>query len=205
MRHAVIVTLWGFGLLTAAGCGGGGGGGGSGGGGGNGASGGSGGSSVTSVNGAQPLATLSQAQMSQLCADISTYTARNISPDDNCKIGGLSGAVVAQNDGQMADSQLQAACSEVTGDCTSKPADAGAGSCDLGNLTTCAATATVSQFSACFADIIAAVKQFAGTIPACSALTAATVSTQGADLTATVNQPSCVQLEAACPDFKPSP
>ncbi|HTB57084.1 MAG TPA: hypothetical protein VLC06_04385 [Polyangia bacterium] len=153
---------------------------------------------MTSVSGSQPLATATAAQLAQLCADTIAYSMQIVSAADSCKLTGLNTAIAAGGTGSATDAQLQEDCSDASGHCLA-PGDAGAESCDLGDLSSCAPTATISEYTACITEEGATIKQAVGSFPACNAVTASSLSSVSSTLAAARAGPSCQKLAAACP------
>jgi hypothetical protein len=162
-----------------------------------------GGGSVTSVPGNTGLATLTPAQATQLCTDTGAYLARNITKADACKLAGFTTTVLAfAFDSTLTDTQLQATCTMAVDSCNSSAADGGTTTtCSIGDTSTCAATATVSQYSTCVTDAVAGEKATFAAIPACSSLTAALLSADGGTGGTTGQPASCATLMSACPNI----
>jgi hypothetical protein len=159
----------------------------------------SGGGSVTGLPASTGLMTLTPAQKTQLCNDVSAYVSRNISDADGCKLSGLIVALIAvSTEPTISDAQLQTACSDAVTSCNATPSQPG--ECTLGDTSTCSADATVADVSACISDDTAAVKSLIATVPACSALTKAWLETNANALGAAAPA-SCTALDAKCPDI----
>jgi hypothetical protein len=156
---------------------------------------------VTTVDGSTPLSTLTAGQAAQLCADTTAYERRFVSASDNCKIASVTQALQDEFRGiATTDAQLQASCASVYGSCPgSGSADGGTVQCQTAQLLTCAATATVDEYSACVADMTAGAVQEARAFPGCSALTGASVTTTTAGLMQAVDAPNCTKFFADCP------
>jgi hypothetical protein len=155
---------------------------------------------VTSVSASQPLNALTSAQIMQLCADVAAYVAQ-IPAADKCKIGGVSGAIIARDNGTATtDAQLQSACMSAVNLCPGNPQDGG--TCDIGDTSTCAATATVSEYTTCLSDLVTGTEQVASTLPTRSTLTASSVSAADSALAAAADPASCVKLMTDCPNLK---
>jgi len=189
---ATLPTATVCGSLTLAGCGGSGGGGGA-------ASGGF----STSVSGSAILGALSPTQQMQLCSDSVSYLSDTIEAPECKEVGFEVTEELASIDTTDTDSELQSACTSAYSSCLgSIGADGGAGSCDFSELTASNCTATVATLSACLTDIANAVAQEANTVPSCSAITRAGLSSaasiDGGEVTA--SSLNCAALEQMCPN-----
>jgi hypothetical protein len=163
---------------------------------------GGGGGSVTSIPGSTALNTLTPAQATQLCTDTSAYVSRSITKSDACKLAGFTTAALSAALGAVTtDQQAQAACQAAVDSCNNSSSDAGTtGTCSIGDTSTCVATATVSEYSTCISDDVTAVKGSFASIPACSALTIASLTSADAGTGGTTTTPaSCTKLSTDCP------
>jgi hypothetical protein len=155
-----------------------------------------GGGSVTGVAGNKTLMTLSSADAMQLCTDTGKYVGNNLSTADLCK---LTAILAAGFSGATTDADLQAACTTAFNSCTTSSAggDGGATQCTI-DTSSCNATVTVSQFSACITDDVSATKATLNALPSCSAVTIAGLNSDAG--TGSSNPPaSCATLMSACP------
>jgi hypothetical protein len=164
----------------------------------------SGGGSVTSIPGSTGLATLTPAQATQLCTDSTSYVSRSISKSDTCKLLGFTAAAIAVGFGAATtDQAVQQTCQASVDQCNNSSPDGGTtGTCSIGDTSTCAATATVSEYSTCISDDVTAVKGSLSSIPACSALTIASLTaTDGGTGGTTTTPASCTKLMTDCPNL----
>jgi len=158
---------------------------------------------VTSLPGSKTLATLSTADATQLCGDSVTYLIRNVSVAELCKRTGYDAAVFALETGAATtDAQIQMVCMTAVNQCPSPVPDGGAGTCSLGDTSSCATTATVDEYSLCISDATATLKAALPSFPTCSALTVASVAaTQTDGGSGTATPPSCTKLMTDCPNI----
>jgi hypothetical protein len=174
-------------------------------------SGGGGGGFSTSVPGGTKLSSLTTAQATQLCTDLTTYenTQSTTQTAEFCKPSGIDAAATAQasSSTMLSDPQLQAACTAGYSACTSLDGGIGGGAdCDsatfAGEPTTC--TSSVSDVQKCISDMNAANATYYGALPSCGALTAATLASAEAALNGDgggsnpVDPASCMPIEANC-------
>jgi len=158
----------------------------------------SGGGSVTGIPASTSLMTLTPAQKTQLCNDVSAYVSKNISDADGCKLSGLIVALLATaTDPNISDADLQSACSQAVTSCNSTPST---GECTLGDTSTCSADATIGDLNMCISDDTALLKSVIAKVPACSGITKAWLDAN-ANLLATPAPASCTSLDAKCPDL----
>ena len=156
---------------------------------------------MTSVPGSKSLATLTPADLTQICTDTGAYYSRNVTKADACKIAGFTAAaLVFAFNSAATDTDLQTACSDAVTSCNSSSADGGTTTtCSVGDTSTCAATATVDEYSKCVTDAVAAQKASFAAIPACSSITVASLSTDGGTGTTSNPPASCAMLMTDCP------
>jgi hypothetical protein len=153
---------------------------------------GGGGGTVTTVAGSRSLRTLTSAEATQVCSDAATYVNAHISVADQCKLLAAGLTTLA---GETTDANIRSACAAFYASCT---ASGPAQTCDPTQVSTCAASATVTELSTCLADRTAATEQVIEALPACDALTAASLSS----LNVTSAMPaSCTHLMMECPDI----
>lgn len=203
--------------LSASGCGGGSGGGsgsggtgggaagtggGTGGGGGMGGSAGPGGSgggaagSVTSINGSTPLNMLTADQKTQLCEqDVIAYYMAAITKANSCRWVALFDAASSSS---PTDAALQNNCTQRENVCN-QSSDAGPGKTTQCLPIPADCTATVAQYAACVADGAAVLNQSATSLPSCSALTRADITSIFNANDALNMPPACMPLATACP------
>jgi hypothetical protein len=135
---------------------------------------------------------LTSAETASICSDSEAYFNAHISVADQCKLLAVGLTTLATGG---TDASIQSTCTTFYTACTTGGPSQ---TCDTGQFATCAPTATVTEFSTCFADNTAATKVVIDGLPACSALTAASLST----LNLTIPPPaSCTTLLAECPDI----
>jgi hypothetical protein len=174
-------------------------------------SGGGGGGFSTSVPGGTKLSSLTTAQAAQLCTDLTTYESTQSATQtaDGCKQFGIDAAFEAQTSSSttLTDAQLQAACTAAYSNCTSM--DGGSGGQALCTSTTfagepTACTSSVSDVQKCISDMNSANATFYGALPACGALTTATLASAEATLngdggsSGPADPASCMPIEANC-------
>ena len=160
-----------------------------------------GGGSVTSVPGNTSLATLTPAQATQICTDSTAYASRSISKSDACKLVGFITVATGVAFGSVTTDQMaQTTCQAAVDSCNNSSSDAGAtGNCSIGDTSTCAATATVSEYSTCITDSVNATKSSLASIPACSSITLASLRADGGTGGTTTTPASCTKLTTDCP------
>jgi len=157
-----------------------------------------GGGSVTGLPASTGFMTLTPAQKTQLCSDVSAYVSRNISDADGCKLSGLIVALLAvATDPTITDADLQGSCTAAVSSCNMTPST---GECTLGDTSTCSADATIADLNKCISDDTAALKSLIATIPACGSLTKAWLDANANALGAAAPA-SCTALDAKCPDI----
>lgn len=154
---------------------------------------------ATRVDSNKALGMLSDAERTQLCDDVVTYTTATLVPDV-CRRAALTiTASMAQADSGLSDADLQSACASQYGAClaSSGGSDAGAPAsdaasmsgvhCDLSTLQpTC--SATVADYAACLTDIDAADSG----LPSCEAIARATLIDLASDAgLVAARPPSC--------------
>jgi len=144
---------------------------------------------------------LTPAQQTQLCTDVANYTVNNISKANLCKFGGVYVAVITYGvDPNTTDAALQSACSQAVTQCNSMPPDTSGTDCDFSGVATCSADATIGDFNSCASAQVTAESAAFASLPDCSAITGAWITTNG-DAVGTISEPaSCVSLDAKCPD-----
>jgi hypothetical protein len=168
---------------------------------GSGTSGASGGGGVTSISGSKSLASLSAAEATQLCNDTYAYFATAIPAANTCKWKGL---VFAASSSAPSQDVLQQNCSGQETTCQ-QDGNPWANNSGCNELPTSGCTSTVSDYSTCIADEVAAFIQTVNGFPSCSELTSPQASmvfdAEGAPAPA-----SCMSLDAACTGvYPPSP
>ena len=161
----------------------------------------SGGGSPTSLPPSTKLMTLTPAQQMQLCTDLTNYAVNNISKANACKFAGVFAAsFILASDPSTPDASLQSACSQAVSQCNSSPPDTSGSTCDFSGVSTCTADATIADFNACAKDTVSVENTAFGSLPACSAVTAAWLNANP-DPTGGVSEPAtCASLDAKCPD-----
>ena len=161
----------------------------------------SGGGTPTSLPPTTKLMTLTPAQQTQICNDLTKYEANNISKAGACKFAGIFAAsFILASDPSTPDASLQSACSQAVTQCNSQPPDTSGSTCDLSGVSTCTADATVAELNTCATDEVTALNAAFGSLPACSAVTAAYLNANP-DPTGGLTEPaSCTALATKCPD-----
>src|SRR3954465_7359723 len=97
----------------------------------------SGGGTPSSLPPATKLMSLTPAQQTQLCTDVTHYTANNISKANGCKFAGVESAVIVLAfDDTTTDAALQSACSQAVTQCNSAPPDTSGSTCDFSGVAT---------------------------------------------------------------------
>ena len=179
-NRAVVMASALVAIFTVVGCGGGSGGGGS----------------VTSVSGSKPLGTLTSSEQTKLCNDTGAYIGRSLSKADTCR---LAAFVLAALSGASTDAELRTACSMAESQCNSAPSSGGTtGTCDP---IPASCTATVDQYSACVSAEVTATKQSLQSIPSCSTITLADLTSGGTGGDNAPPPQACVDFTAACPGY----
>jgi hypothetical protein len=158
---------------------------------------------VTSVAGNKSLATISPADATQLCIDSINYASRNIPKSDLCKRVGYAAAAqaFALQPGTATDTVVQMVCTTAVNQCNSASSDAGAGGCNIGTTSSCAATATVDEYSKCVSDTVATLKAGLQSFPACSEITVASLAASVDGGAGTPPPASCTKLMSDCPNI----
>lgn len=160
-----------------------------------------GGGTPTSLPPTTKLMTLTPAQQTQICNDLNKYEANNLSKGDACKAFGILAAVLAlTSDSTLPDSSLQSACSQAVTQCNSAPPDTSGSTCDFSGVSTCSADATIADLNTCAADEVTSTNAAFASLPACSAVTKAWLSSNPDATTGGSTPASCASLAAKCPD-----
>ncbi len=163
--------------------------------------GGGGGGTPTSLPAGTKLMTLTPAQQMQICTDVTNYTVHNISQANACKFAGVeTAAFVLASDSTTTDAALQDACSQAVTQCNSTPPDTSGTTCDFSGVATCSADATIADFNACATAEVSAENTAFGSVPACSAVTKAWLTSNADSIGTYVEPASCTSLAAKCPD-----
>ncbi len=190
------ITLLGLATAALVGCGGGG-----------------GGTFTTSVPAGAKLTSLTSAQATQLCTDLTNYEMATLAPD-LCKVLGLTAAetaaatATALKGAAPTDASLQAACTQASNSCLSGdggPNGSFSSSCSSNSFASEPSTcpATVGDLQTCATDETAAFNQVYGSLPSCSSLTAASLASAYArfstDGGSGPSEPaSCSKFDAQC-------
>ena len=155
----------------------------------------------TNLPPATKLMSLTPAQQTQICNDLTNYSVHNIPQATVCKFVGVeAAAIVLASESTATDAQLQDACSQAVTQCNATPPDTSGSTCDFSGVSTCSADATIADFNTCVTDEVTAENAAFGSVPACSAVTKAWLTANG-DAAGTFTEPaSCVSLDAKCPD-----
>jgi hypothetical protein len=157
----------------------------------------SGGSAVTTLSGIRPVNALTTAEATQLCNDTYAYFGSASSTATTCKWRGLSYAASSSAPSQAV---LQQNCSSQESGCVqaAKPWDNNSGCSDI--PATC--TATVTEYSTCISDEVAAFVQVVNGLPSCTTL-ASTDTAAIFEAQAGTPPASCVSFSDKCPDLTP--
>jgi hypothetical protein len=158
-----------------------------------------GGTFTTSVSSSTKLTGLSSAQATQLCNDVNHYSQTTLAPS-TCKLSGILGAfTLLIGNSSATNAQLQAACTSAYNACLSGDGGTVTGTCDptaiMSSPSTC--TATVGDVSTCLNAEGSEVVQIYATIPSCSEVTAANITSTFADAgTGPTDPASCMTLDS---------
>lgn len=161
----------------------------------------SGGSFSTTVPASTNLGSLTSAQATQLCADLSKFT--NGAFSNELGTFTCNSLAVVSAIGASTDAAAQAACKMAESSCKATPTMPTMSTCMAPNSTTC--TATVGDLEACLNDITKTFATLGASIPACATLTVAQVtaflaSEQDGGTAGLVEPASCVTFDTKCPD-----
>jgi hypothetical protein len=155
----------------------------------------SGETSVTILGGTATLGSLTAVDATQLCKDTYAYFAKVIAMATACKYKGLS---YATSSSAPSDAQFRQVCTDHESTCLQ--AGSGVGSVDNPGCSALPPTcvATVTQYSACIRDEVAAFNQGMSGLPSCAAAASANIS---AVWEVMVPEPpaSCQSLTDKCP------
>lgn len=159
--------------------------------------GGGGGSSAgaipTSVPGNKRISDLTPAERGQYCADIAAWAMSGPFLTDGCNADAwLSTYLQSSLDTAATDADLQATCAGLYAQCV---ANGVSSTCDTSMPSTC--TATVSEYDACVVESI----DILGTLPACSAVTRASLAPTINSLNSHPLSSKCMAVQAACPSM----
>lgn len=145
------------------------------------------------------LMTLTPAQQTQICNDVTNYSLHAVPQASFCKYAGIAtAAFVLASDSSTTDATLQSACAQTVADCNSAPPDTSGSTCDFSGVETCSADATIADFNTCITDEVAAENAAFASLPACSAVTKTWLNSNSS--AGSITEPaSCVSLSAKCP------
>ena len=162
---------------------------------------GGGGGMPTNLPPATKLMSLTPAQQTQICNDISNYSVHNLSQASFCKYAGVAtAAFLLASDSSTPDATLRDACTQTVTECNASAPDTSGSTCDFSGVTTCTADATIANLNTCIADEVSAENAAFAALPACAALGRAWLTANG-DAAGSFTEPaSCISLSAKCPD-----
>ena len=159
------------------------------------------------VPGSKTFDTLTDADLSNLCAALRNRITNDPGlRDATCHFAGFGASLAASVFGTATDADLQKTCTDIEANCKSTPPTSEQSTCTK-PAGTC--TATVAEFDACVTDFLGAVSNAFAAFPACSSITASTLSkliSSGGSGTMpmTVAPASCQTLEQKCPGVQNS-
>jgi hypothetical protein len=163
---------------------------------------------VTRLDGSTPINKLSPGQTAQLCSDVQSYYTSSISQGADCNLQGFLAAALTAIDPGATDADIQASCAAAYAQCSSSPADAGAGSfstCgDSGaDITDC--TATVGEYASCVSDLTAATNHEFASLPSCGVIDRASLASDSGTLPpGPSTPPTCAVIATKCPSLNPA-
>ncbi|HEY4156577.1 MAG TPA: hypothetical protein VGM29_00710 [Polyangiaceae bacterium] len=164
-------------------------------------SGGGPGAFTTGIPSSTPLASLSPAQATELCQETGQYLTNSGGVPIICKLLAVETTLLSGLGGQMSDMQLQQQCTMQEMQCSTSPPQMSDCSNKQAEPSTC--TATIADYQACLNQVPGVLSALSASLPACSALTAAS-STQLLTGLGTLMQPAaCTTLDAKCPGADP--
>lgn len=153
----------------------------------------------TSIPPTTKLMSLTPAQQTQICNDVTNYSIHALSQASFCKYAGVAtAAFLLASDSSTTDATLQSACAQTVTQCNASPPDTSGGTCDFSGVETCSADATIADFNTCITDEVSAENAAFASLPACSAVTKTWLNSNSS--AGTITEPaSCVSLDAKCP------
>jgi hypothetical protein len=159
--------------------------------------GGDGGSSAgaipTSVPGNKRISDLTPAERGQYCADVAAWAMSGPFLTDGCNADAWLGTYLQSTvDSAVTDADLRTICSGLYAECV---ANGVSSTCDTSTPSTC--TATVSEYDACVVESI----EILGTLPACSAVTRASLAPTINSLNTHPLSSTCMRVRAECPSM----
>jgi hypothetical protein len=175
-----VMTAMALGIAAASvGCGGG--------------SGSSAGAIPTSVPGNKRISDLTPGERGQYCADVAAWAMSGPFLTDGCNVDAWLGAYLQSTvDSTATDADLRTICSGLYAECV---ANGVSSTCDTSMPSTC--TATVSEYDACLVESI----DILGTVPACSAVTRASLAPTINSLNTHPVSATCTRVQAECPSM----
>ena len=159
--------------------------------------GGGGGSSAgaipTSVPGNKRISDLTPAEEGQYCRDIAAWAMSGPFLPNGCNADAWLGAYLQSTvDTAATDADLQAICSGLYAQCV---ANGVTSNCNITGPSTC--PATVSQYDACLVESV----DILGTLPACSAVTRASLAPAVGSLNSHPLSSTCMTVQTECPSM----
>lgn len=156
----------------------------------------------SSVSG-KPLSQLTDAEMTELCANVGDYYVTD--PDlksGTCRFAGVGMAVASLLFGEKTDEQLRATCAEFESACLRAESTGGTqqGTCEKPGAT---CTATVAELEACINDSRDAVSNALLSMPSCETLKRSDIGAPTAGPAPAMQLPnpeSCQIFQQKCPD-----
>jgi len=147
----------------------------------------------TGVDEGKSVGSVSPDEASRICEAIAGYT-RDKLREPSCRLAGIAAFTVAALNPTAADAELQGACRKAYDDCSAPEATAPMSpSC---NPPPGSCTATVGELEACVGDLGQEVDKALDVLPACNALSRA--SLRGGDM----QRPPAVADPASCQSFR---
>ncbi len=147
----------------------------------------------TSVPGNKRISDLTPAERGQYCADVAAWAMSGPFLTDGCNADAWLGTYLQSTvDSAATDADLRTICSGLYAECV---ANGVSSTCDTSTPSTC--TATVSEYDGCVVESV----DILGTLPACSAVTRASLGPTINSLSTHPLSATCMRVQAECPSM----
>lgn len=154
----------------------------------------------TGIDPSRPASSLSAAETQQFCKAFDGLLEDPAIKGSLCQVVSVIAASLLAGNGT--DAQLQMACTQGYNECLKDDGKAEPGSSSKCEKPAASCTATIGEIEQCFSDMKLAFVNLGKSLPACSALTKASIN-QSSPASAEPTMPaSCTALEKKCPDVE---